>query len=154
MRPVLTSVSSSSLPHIHACPLASPPCLQLLCLYHLAAGSRLEGMDDLLEQFFAVVAEFRAQGHNLLDFENQSFDRNYVGFNVKVSDLETRLQAFINHAFSRITSIQASFELLERLQLVLQARAGLARQHNAPTRVVAVPCCPRVANVFDPHAAL
>ena len=91
-----------------------------LCFLQHMKQIRLEGMDDLLEEFFAVVTEFRGQGHNLLDFENQSFDRNYVGFNVKVSDLETRLQAFINRAFARITSIQSSFELLERLQLVLQ----------------------------------
>lgn len=52
-------------------------------------------------------------------------------------------QAFINRLFSRITSIQASFELLERLQLVLQVGARVLRH----TSVLAVWVLPPLLSI-------
>ena len=48
------------------------------------------------------------------------FDRDYVEFNVRISDLETALQHFINNSFESITSIEASLNLLKKFQTILQ----------------------------------
>ena len=42
------------------------------------------GMERLIEQFHAIVREFRLKRHDLLDYHNNKFDRDYVEFNVKV----------------------------------------------------------------------
>jgi Dynein heavy chain, N-terminal region 1 len=42
------------------------------------------GMERLIDQFHAIVREFRLKRHDLLDYHNNKFDRDYVEFNVKV----------------------------------------------------------------------
>jgi dynein heavy chain len=49
--------------------------------------NKLEGMERLIEQFDAIVKEFRLKGHDLLDYHNNKFDRDYVEFNVKVTQI-------------------------------------------------------------------
>ena len=44
-----------------------------------------EGLDPLIAAFNDVVRQFRAKGHDLLDFHMNKFDRDYVDFNVQVS---------------------------------------------------------------------
>jgi hypothetical protein len=41
-------------------------------------------MERLIDQFHAIVREFRLKRHDLLDYHNNKFDRDYVEFNVKV----------------------------------------------------------------------
>mgnify|MGYP002834821241 CR=1 FL=1 len=79
-----------------------------------------EGMEDLIEQFHAIVKDFRQKKHDLLDYHNNKFDRDYVEFNVKISDLEGSLQHFINQSFENITSIENSLNLLHKFQAILQ----------------------------------
>ncbi|CAM9398292.1 unnamed protein product, partial [Ectocarpus sp. 12 AP-2014] len=57
---------------------------------------------------------------DLLAYHNNKFDRDYVEFNVKISDLECSLQAFINQSFENITSIEHSLKLLHKFQSILQ----------------------------------
>ncbi|GLE09149.1 hypothetical protein PINS_up020740 [Pythium insidiosum] len=58
--------------------------------------------------------------HDLLDYKNNRFDRDYVEFNVRISDLEGLLQKFINDSFENITSIEHSLQLLRKFQTILQ----------------------------------
>jgi len=44
-------------------------------------------MEQLIARFHQIVKEFRGKGHDLLDYHNNKFDRDYVEFNVKISDL-------------------------------------------------------------------
>ncbi|KAI9980320.1 hypothetical protein PInf_026449 [Phytophthora infestans] len=64
--------------------------------------------------------KFRAHKHNLLDFHNNKFDRDYVEFNIQIADLEASLQQFINVSFDSITSIEQSLQLLKQFQQILQ----------------------------------
>lgn len=77
-------------------------------------------MEPLLEKFRSIVKEFRLKRHDLLDYHNNKFDRDYVEFNVKISDLEASLQQFINQSFSNIKSIEHSLQLLKKFQSILQ----------------------------------
>jgi len=82
--------------------------------------NKLEGMEQLIARFHQIVKEFRGKGHDLLDYHNNKFDRDYVEFNVKISDLEGALQHFINQSFENITSIENSLGLLSTFQSILQ----------------------------------
>ena len=44
--------------------------------------NKLEGMEQLIARFHQIVKEFRGKGHDLLDYHNNKFDRDYVEFNV------------------------------------------------------------------------
>lgn len=82
--------------------------------------NKLEGMEPLIEQFFKIKQEFRSKNHDLLDYHNNKFDRDYVEFNVRISDLEGSLQQFINQSFENMTSISHSLNLLHKFQTILQ----------------------------------
>jgi hypothetical protein len=82
--------------------------------------NKLEGMESLIERFHKIKREFRSKGHDLLDYHNNKFDRDYVEFNVRISDLEVSLQQFINQSFDTITSIEHSLNLLHKFQTILQ----------------------------------
>ncbi|RLN86351.1 hypothetical protein BBJ28_00004571 [Nothophytophthora sp. Chile5] len=88
--------------------------------FRALAQHSLEGMDALLASFTTIIREFRAHKHDLLDFHNNKFDRDYVEFNIQIADLEASLQQFINVSFDSITSIEQSLQLLKQFQQILQ----------------------------------
>lgn len=49
-----------------------------------------------------------------------TFDRDFVEFNVDVSAVETELQQYIDKNFEVITSIEDSLKLLKKFQAILQ----------------------------------
>jgi dynein heavy chain len=81
---------------------------------------RFDGMEQLVLSFKSIMEEFRNKRHDLLDFHNNRFDRDYVEFNVRISDLESALQQFFNQSFESITSIEISLNLLKKFQAILQ----------------------------------
>lgn len=81
---------------------------------------KLEGMEDIIAKFNSIIREFQYRNHDLLDYKNNRFDRDYVEFNVRISDLEGLLQKFINDSFENITSIEHSLNLLRKFQTILQ----------------------------------
>eukprot|EP00913_Durusdinium_trenchii_P005594 g5213.t1 len=80
----------------------------------------MDGIRQLVASFQNIVDDFKVKRHDLLDFLNNRFDRDYVEFNVRVSELESRLQEFINQSFHNIASIDTSLKLLSKFQSILQ----------------------------------
>lgn len=80
----------------------------------------MDGIHQLVGAFRANIDDFRVKRHDLLDFLNNRFDRDYVEFNVRISDLEGALQEFINQSFTSITSVGTSLKLLGKFQRILQ----------------------------------
>lgn len=83
------------------------------------SSNKLEGMNVLIDHFNSIKSEFRARNHDLLDYHNNKFDRDYVEFNVHISDLETKVQQYVNRAFESLSSITHSLQLLKQFQQVL-----------------------------------
>ena len=83
--------------------------------FNALADHKLDGMENLIEQFKAITTQFRNKRHDLLDFHNNKFDRDYVEFNVAIGNLEHMLQQFINESFESITSIENSLNLLKEI---------------------------------------
>ena len=55
----------------------------------------------------------------MLDYGSNTFDRDFVEFNVEVSSVETQLQRYIDKNFEVITSIEDSLKLLRKFQAIL-----------------------------------
>jgi dynein heavy chain len=52
----------------------------------------LEGINPIIEAFDKHVNSFRRKNHRLLDYTINTFDRDFVEFNVGVSTVESDLQ--------------------------------------------------------------
>jgi dynein heavy chain len=51
----------------------------------------LEDIEPILAEFDRYVTKFKGQNHRLLDYKEDRFDRDFVEFNVEISDVETML---------------------------------------------------------------
>ena len=87
--------------------------------FNSLAEQKFEGLGPLLRTFNEIVKSFRSKGYDLLDFHSNRFDRDYVDFNVKMNELESSLQQFINRSFENVGSIESSLSLLKKYQEIL-----------------------------------
>jgi dynein heavy chain len=81
---------------------------------------RFDGMEPLVKSFKEILEAFQIKRHQLLDYNSNRFDRDYVEFNVKIADLECNLRTFINNSFESIQSIESSLNQLKKFQVILQ----------------------------------
>jgi dynein heavy chain len=80
----------------------------------------IEGMDTLIKSFNQIVADFKHKPYDLLDYTKNTFDRDFLEFNVNVAELETALQGFINASFENISSTEHALSLLGQFESILQ----------------------------------
>jgi dynein heavy chain len=73
-----------------------------------------------LSTFNGFVLNFKKKNHKLLEYHHNTFDRDFVEFNVDVSSVETELQQYIDKNFEVITSIEDSLKLLRKFHAILQ----------------------------------
>jgi dynein heavy chain len=79
----------------------------------------LENISPIVSSFQNYVKLFKAKNHKLLDFNNNTFDRDFVEFNVDVSSVETSLQKYIDKNFEVISNIEDSLKLLRKFKAIL-----------------------------------
>ena len=61
-----------------------------------------EGIEPITDKFDTQITQFKQKKYDLLDYQNNKFDREYVQFNVEIASLDNDLQNFINSNFSKI----------------------------------------------------
>jgi len=83
------------------------------------AQHKLDGMGPLIAAFGQIIEHVKSKKHDLLDFHSNKLDRDYVEFNVRIGELESSLQVFINRSFESIASIEQSLTLLRKYQSIL-----------------------------------
>jgi dynein heavy chain len=88
--------------------------------FNALASNKVEGMDPLISQFFLLVDEFKKKPYDLLDYTKNTFDRDFLEYNVNIAELETMLQGFINASFENITSTEHALTLLKQFENILQ----------------------------------
>ena len=80
----------------------------------------LENIAPIVNIFNVYVNSFRSKiTHPLLDYKDDTFDRDFVEFNVDVSRVETELTAYIDRNFSNIINIEDSLRLLRKFRAIL-----------------------------------
>lgn len=79
------------------------------------AKLNLEKMDVIIGKFNNIRDQFKAKRKaDLLDLTHSNFDKEYVSFNISISQLDTELQQFIDDNFSKSKSIEQSINLLKK----------------------------------------
>ena len=89
----------------------------------LGEHKEIVGMEALITRFFRIVNEFKRKPYNLLDFQQNQFDRDYMEFIVGVNELEFSLQDLINKAFEKISSTESALTLLGQFTAVMRRDA-------------------------------
>jgi len=96
----------------------------------------VEGMDNCIEMFEKITSMFeRKHKNDLLQYDQDQFDRDLIEFNVKISDLEGVVQQFIDESFTNTKSIENSLLLLQRFRTVLQ-RESLKKDLDSKLNVI------------------
>lgn len=85
----------------------------------LAQYTHLDGLDQMIKNFYNIVDDIKRKPYDLLDFYRTQFDRDFLEFNVNIHDLELALQAFINVSFEQISSTEHALNLLRQFQAIL-----------------------------------
>ena len=84
------------------------------------ANQEVEGMENLMKGFSHIVDDLKRKPYDLLDYSKNTFDRDFLEFNVNVAELETALQGFINASFENITSTDQALSLLKQFENILE----------------------------------
>jgi len=82
--------------------------------------NKVEGMETLMFQFFSLVDDFKKKPYDLLDYTKNTFDRDFLEYNVNIAEQETMLQGFINASFENISSTEHALALLKQFEIILQ----------------------------------
>lgn len=51
------------------------------------------GLEAVLKAFYVIVDDIRRKPYDLLDYTKNTFDRDYLEFNVNIHDLDSQMQA-------------------------------------------------------------
>lgn len=87
--------------------------------FRILQKHNLENIQPILKKFDDCWKFLKSKKRDLLDQSSNKFDRDFVEFNVSVSNVETDLQAYIDSHFQNITSIEGSLKMLRKFQAIL-----------------------------------
>jgi len=94
----------------------------------------LENIQPIVNQFTAYATSFKNKINKpLLDFKDDTFDRDFVEFNVEVSQVENMLAQYIDSNFAVIVNIEDSLKLLRKFDAILDRnnlKAGLKSKYG------------------------
>ena len=82
---------------------------------------KLEGLGPVLLSFMEYLDAFREEGHDLLEFRDDSFDRDFALFNTRVSELERSLQIYIDRSIGAACGIEQSLSLLRTYEAIFES---------------------------------
>jgi hypothetical protein len=51
------------------------------------------GLEAVLRSFYQIVEDVKRKPYDLLDYARNTFDRDYLEFNVNIHDLDSQMQA-------------------------------------------------------------
>jgi len=83
----------------------------------------IDGMEELISTFDHLIADFRSKGHDLLDYNNTTFERDYVEFTMHNSGLENAIQDFTERSLLQMSSIDKQLELMRKFADVIVREA-------------------------------
>jgi len=88
--------------------------------FSLVCRKPIEGMDEVTVKFGSIVEDMRRKPYDILDFNKQSFEMDFLSFKAAIADLESILQGFINSSFETIPSTAEALNLLSKFQKIIK----------------------------------
>ena len=80
---------------------------------------KLDSMDSIEKRYDEKFDEFKGKQVSLLSFSVTKFDKEYVTFNLGISEIETELHKIINEEFKNLNSIEKKLKLLHKYEKIL-----------------------------------
>lgn len=81
---------------------------------------RIDGMERLIGNFYQLISDFKSKKHDLLDFTNTQFERDFVEFTMNNSGLEHAIIDFMDRSLNRMSNIEKQLELLKKFKDILK----------------------------------
>lgn len=88
-------------------------------------AKRIDGMEKLVASFDFLIEEFKSKGHDLLNFNNTQFERDFVEFTMHNSGLENAIQDFMQRSLGAMSNIEKQLDLLKKFHSILHREALL-----------------------------
>ncbi|KIZ06068.1 Dynein gamma chain, flagellar outer arm [Monoraphidium neglectum] len=101
----------------------------------LEQHTHITGLEAVLRSFYQIVDDIKRKPYDLLDYAKNTFDRDFLEFNVNIHDLDSQMQAFVDASFEHITSTDHALGLLAQFTEVLQ-RDALQQQLEGKWMVI------------------
>ena len=86
----------------------------------LSMQTHIDGLEDIVQNFDAVVDEIRRKPYDLLDFSNTQFDRDYMEFNVNIHELEMAIQVGLGLLKTECRNMSTRDSLMRAFQRLRQ----------------------------------
>ena len=87
--------------------------------FNVLNEAEVDGMAELMQSYGSLLVGFQKKNHDLLDYENSVFERDFVEFMMSNSQIESDIQTFIDKSFQSISSIMSALTLLANFRRLL-----------------------------------
>uniref|UniRef100_A0A7S3YRZ4 AAA+ ATPase domain-containing protein n=1 Tax=Lotharella globosa TaxID=91324 RepID=A0A7S3YRZ4_9EUKA len=88
--------------------------------YKLFIENHVDGVEDIVKDFNQIIRDFRLREHDLLDYNNTAFERDFVEFNVLNSQVETAVQDLMATAINCRYPMMKKIRIMERFDSVIK----------------------------------
>jgi dynein heavy chain len=83
---------------------------------------KIDSMEVIVMKYDTQLENFKSKTSRLLDFQNTKFDKDYVAFNLSISDIESNLHDIINDEFKNIDWIEKKLKLLNKYDSIFSKK--------------------------------
>lgn len=111
----------------------------------------LEGITEISVNFEKCWKALQKKKNDLLNQNDNTFDRDFVEFNVEVSQVETELTDYIHEQFKNITNIEDSLKLLRKFKAILH-RPNLKETLNKKYNVLFTQYGTEINNIEEQYS--
>ena len=80
---------------------------------------KLDSMGEIIESYKKNFKHFYNQTTDLLDFNKSGFEKEYVQFNLSISDVENNLHKKINNEIKQLGTIEKKLKLLAKYESII-----------------------------------
>lgn len=87
--------------------------------YQALKEAEIDGMETLMESYGRLLSDFQKKNHDLLEYDNMVFERDFVEFSMRNAEIESAIQSFIDTSFQQIASIASALKLLSQFRRIL-----------------------------------
>ena len=87
--------------------------------FHALERKHIDGMERLIISFDNLISDFKLKGHDLLDYNNTAFERDFVEYTMHNSGLENAIQDFMGRSLTQMSSIDKQLELMKKFKDIL-----------------------------------